>query len=197
MCDAKLASFLEPLLAEAGIEVGDVPGEVADLPALARYVDDLKKKIAAAGIDDGRPPLAEAPDFEPERLAGFAHASAMFHRIEPWRQLTNIDLIRSLCDKYGIVMIFDEVKTGFRIAKGGAQEYFNIKADLVTYAKALANGFPLAAIAGKKEIMGEIGYQKIAHGGTYCANVVATAAAYRNWIGPVLRRLPLAMYKRN
>src|SRR5210317_1618962 len=88
-----------------------------------------------------------------------------------------LELIRSLCDKYGIVMIFDEVKTGFRIAKGGAQAYFNIKADLVTYAKALANGFPLAAIAGKKEIMGEIGYQKIAHGGTYCANVVATAAA--------------------
>ncbi len=88
-----------------------------------------------------------------------------------------LELIRSLCDKYGIVMIMDEVKTGFRIAKGGAQEYFNIQADLVTYAKALANGFPLAAIAGKKEIMGEIGYQKIAHGGTYCANVVATAAA--------------------
>lgn len=88
-----------------------------------------------------------------------------------------LELIRSLCDKYDIVMIMDEVKTGFRIAKGGAQEYFNIQADLVTYAKALANGFPLAAIAGKKEIMGEIGYQKIAHGGTYCANVVATAAA--------------------
>ena len=49
-----------------------------------------------------------------------------------------LELIRSLCDKHGIVMIFDEVKTGFRIAKGGAQEYFNIKADLVTYAKALA-----------------------------------------------------------
>jgi len=88
-----------------------------------------------------------------------------------------LELIRSLCDQYGIVMIMDEVKTGFRIAKGGAQEYFDIQSDLVTYAKALANGFPLAAIAGKKEIMGEIGYQKIAHGGTYCANVVATAAA--------------------
>ena len=86
-------------------------------------------------------------------------------------------MIRSICDKYGIVMIMDEVKTGFRIAKGGAQEYFNVQADLVTYAKALANGFPLAAIAGKREIMGEIGYQKIAHGGTYCGNVVATAAA--------------------
>ena len=88
-----------------------------------------------------------------------------------------LEMVRSLCDKYGIVMIMDEVKTGFRIAKGGAQEYFNIQSDLVTYAKALGNGFPIAAIAGKQEIMGEIGYQKIAHGGTYCGNVVATAAA--------------------
>jgi glutamate-1-semialdehyde 2,1-aminomutase len=88
-----------------------------------------------------------------------------------------LEMVRSLCDKYGIIMIMDEVKTGFRIAKGGAQEYFNVQSDLVTYAKALGNGFPIAAIAGKKEIMGEIGYQKIAHGGTYCANVVATAAA--------------------
>ncbi|NIQ38001.1 MAG: aminotransferase class III-fold pyridoxal phosphate-dependent enzyme, partial [Proteobacteria bacterium] len=69
------------------------------------------------------------------------------------------------------------VKTGFRIAKGGAQEFFKVKADLVTYAKALGNGFPIAAIGGKKEIMGDIGWQKIPHGGTYCANVVAVAAA--------------------
>jgi glutamate-1-semialdehyde 2,1-aminomutase len=88
-----------------------------------------------------------------------------------------LELVRNLCDQYGIVMIMDEVKTGFRISKGGAQEYFNVKADLVTYAKALGNGFPIAAIGGRKEIMGEIGWQKIAHGGTYCANVIAVAAA--------------------
>ncbi len=88
-----------------------------------------------------------------------------------------LELVRSLCDQYGIVMIMDEVKTGFRIAKGGAQEFFKVKGDLVTYAKALGNGFPIAAIGGKKEIMGEIGWQKIPHGGTYCANVVAVAAA--------------------
>lgn len=74
-------------------------------------------------------------------------------------------------------MIMDEVKTGFRVAKGGAQELFKVKADLVTYAKALGNGFPIAAIGGKKEIMGEIGPFKIAHGGTYTGNAVATAAA--------------------
>lgn len=88
-----------------------------------------------------------------------------------------LQFIRKLCDEYGIVMILDEVKTGFRVAKGGAQEYFGVKADLVTYAKALGNGFPIAAIAGKKEIMGEIGPQMIPHGGTYAGNAVATAAA--------------------
>jgi glutamate-1-semialdehyde 2,1-aminomutase len=85
--------------------------------------------------------------------------------------------IRNLCDEYGIVMIMDEVKTGFRIAKGGAQEYFGIQGDLVTYAKAIANGFPLAAIAGKREIMGDVGPMMIPHGGTYAGNAVATAAA--------------------
>ncbi len=88
-----------------------------------------------------------------------------------------LDFIREQCDKYGIIMIVDEVKTGFRIAKGGAQEYFKIRADLVTYAKCLGNGFPAAAIAGQKFIMGEVGPGKIPHGGTYGGNVIAMAAA--------------------
>ncbi|RME07770.1 MAG: aminotransferase class III-fold pyridoxal phosphate-dependent enzyme, partial [Anaerolineae bacterium] len=60
-----------------------------------------------------------------------------------------LEKIRELCDKYGAVLVFDEVKTGFRIANGGAQEYFGIRADLVTYAKSLGNGFPIAAIGGR------------------------------------------------
>jgi len=85
--------------------------------------------------------------------------------------------MRELCDKYGIVMVFDEVKTGFRIANGGAQEYFGIQADLVTYAKAMGNGFPIAAIAGKEEVMMTIQPGSMAHGGTYSGNVVGVAAA--------------------
>ena len=88
-----------------------------------------------------------------------------------------LELIRKLCDEYGIVLIFDEVKTGFRVAKGGAQELFDVRGDLVAYAKAMGNGFPIAAIGGRKEIMGEIGYQKIPHGGTYSGNAVSSAAA--------------------
>lgn len=88
-----------------------------------------------------------------------------------------LEKIRALCDEHGIVMIMDEVKTGFRVGKGGAQELLGVRSDLVTYAKAMGNGFPIAAIAGKKEIMGEIGYQKIPHGGTYSGNAVAAAAS--------------------
>ena len=88
-----------------------------------------------------------------------------------------LEKIRELCDKYGIVMVFDEVKTGFRIANGGAQEFFGIQADLVTFAKAMGNGFPIAAIAGKEDVMMTVQPGAMAHGGTYSANVVATAAA--------------------
>jgi glutamate-1-semialdehyde 2,1-aminomutase len=85
--------------------------------------------------------------------------------------------LRELCDQYGVVLIFDEVKTGFRVARGGAQEYFGVRADLAAYAKAMGNGFPVSAIAGRDEIMAVVQPGKVAHGGTYCGNVVAAAAA--------------------
>jgi glutamate-1-semialdehyde 2,1-aminomutase len=88
-----------------------------------------------------------------------------------------LEKIRELCDKYGIVMVFDEVKTGFRLSNGGAQEYFNIKADLATYAKSLGNGFPIAAIAGKEDVMMTVHPGEVAHGGTYTGNVIGTSAA--------------------
>jgi glutamate-1-semialdehyde 2,1-aminomutase len=88
-----------------------------------------------------------------------------------------LETIRTLCDEYGIVMIMDEVKTGFRIAPGGAQEYFGVCGDLATYAKAMGNGFPIAAVGGSTEVMSSMGPGRTAQGGTYCGNVVGTAAA--------------------
>ena len=85
--------------------------------------------------------------------------------------------IRRLCDEYGIVMIMDEVKTGFRVANGGAQELFGIQADITTYAKSLGNGFPVAAIAGKEDVMMTVNPSGMAHGGTYSGNVAGVAAA--------------------
>jgi glutamate-1-semialdehyde 2,1-aminomutase len=88
-----------------------------------------------------------------------------------------LQIVRDQCTKYGIVMILDEVKTGFRIANGGAQEYYNLKPDLATYAKALANGYPLAALGGKREIMSIIG-QGVSQGGTFTNNKPGVAAAW-------------------
>lgn len=64
-----------------------------------------------------------------------------------------LHFLRDVCNKYGIILIFDEMWTGFRIATGGAQEYFNVKADLSCFSKALANGMPLSVLTGKKDIM--------------------------------------------
>lgn len=61
--------------------------------------------------------------------------------------------LRALCDQHGAVLIFDEVMTGFRLAFGGAQELFNVKADLVTYGKVIGGGLPVGAFGGRKEIM--------------------------------------------
>ncbi len=83
---------------------------------------------------------------------------------------------RELCDRHDVVMIVDEVKTGFRVARGGVQELMNVQADLCTFAKALANGYPISAIAGREEIMRKIG-NGVAHGGTYTAHSVSIAAA--------------------
>jgi glutamate-1-semialdehyde 2,1-aminomutase len=88
-----------------------------------------------------------------------------------------LQLIRKKTEEYGCVFILDEVKTGFRIANGGAQEYYRLKPDLVTYAKALGNGYPIAAFGGKKEIMSIIGHG-VAQGGTYTNNKPGVAGAY-------------------
>jgi glutamate-1-semialdehyde 2,1-aminomutase len=99
-----------------------------------------------------------------------------------------LQFIRQQCDKYEIVMILDEVKTGFRIANGGAQEYYRIKPDLATYAKAFANGYPLAAFGGKREIMSIIGHG-VAQGGTFTNNKPGVAAAWATLT--VLQREPV------
>jgi glutamate-1-semialdehyde 2,1-aminomutase len=88
-----------------------------------------------------------------------------------------LELIRKKTEEYGIVFILDEVKTGFRIANGGAQEFYGIRPDLTTYAKAMGNGYPIAAFGGRREIMSIIGHG-VSHGGTYTNNKPGVAAAF-------------------
>jgi glutamate-1-semialdehyde 2,1-aminomutase len=84
--------------------------------------------------------------------------------------------VRALTEEFKALLIFDEVKTGFRFARGGAAEHFGIRPDLATYAKAMGNGYPVAAFGGRREVMEQLP-RHVSHGGTYAGNRVAAAAA--------------------
>jgi glutamate-1-semialdehyde 2,1-aminomutase len=93
--------------------------------------------------------------------------------------------VRALCDSYGALLIFDEVVTGFRIANGGAQEYFNVSPDLTVLGKVIAGGYPGAgALGGKKEFMQYLGAGLDGHGkkalvgGTLAATPLSCCAGY-------------------
>ncbi|HEU4469747.1 MAG TPA: glutamate-1-semialdehyde 2,1-aminomutase [Flavisolibacter sp.] len=87
--------------------------------------------------------------------------------------------LRKLCDEEGIIYIFDEVMTGFRLAKGGAQERLRIDADLITYGKVIGAGMPVGAFGGKLDIMKQIApLGNIYQAGTLSGNPVAMIAGY-------------------
>jgi glutamate-1-semialdehyde 2,1-aminomutase len=87
--------------------------------------------------------------------------------------------LRKLCDEEGIVFIFDEVMTGFRLAPGGAQERLTIDADLITYGKVIGGGMPVGAFGGKRAIMEHIApLGKVYQAGTLSGNPIAMAAGY-------------------
>jgi glutamate-1-semialdehyde 2,1-aminomutase len=85
--------------------------------------------------------------------------------------------LRRVTRAHNIVLIFDEVITGFRVALGGAQQLYEIEPDLSVFAKALGAGFPVSALAGRREIMELFGSGRVNHSGTYNANLVSLSAA--------------------
>ncbi len=86
--------------------------------------------------------------------------------------------IRRITRKNDIILIFDEVVTGFRLALGGAGEFFGIKPDMATFAKAMGNGFPIAAIAGKREIMQQLSPSgNVYQASTYAGNPTSVSAS--------------------
>jgi glutamate-1-semialdehyde 2,1-aminomutase len=141
-----------------------IPAEVAGTMIPARYnnIDFLRRLFEREGRNIAaiivEPVLGNAAGILPK--AGFHEA------------------IRALTQEFGILLIFDEVKTGFRLAKGGAAEYFGITPDLATYAKAMGNGYPAAAFGGRAEVM-DVLPDKVSHGGTYAGNRVAAAATVK------------------
>ncbi len=90
-----------------------------------------------------------------------------------------LEKIRKICTEKGIVLIFDEVMTGFRLARGGAQELFGIKPDLTTLGKIIGGGLPVGAYGGRKEIMDCVSpVGKVYQAGTLSGNPVAMAAGF-------------------
>jgi glutamate-1-semialdehyde 2,1-aminomutase len=132
-----------------------IPARYNNIGLLRRLFEEQGSDIAAVIVE---PVLGNAQGILPQ--PGF-HAA-----------------MRALTEEFGILLIFDEVKTGFRFAKGGAAEYFGIKPDLATFAKAMGNGYPAAAFGGRREVM-EVLPDKVSHGGTYAGNRVAAAAAVK------------------
>jgi glutamate-1-semialdehyde 2,1-aminomutase len=110
-----------------------------------------------------------------------------------------LNSLRAVTDKNGIVLIFDEIVTGFRLTFGGATEYFGIKPDLVTLGKAIGNGFTLSAVGGKRKILEQLAPRGIVYqGSTYAGNPIATTAGiavlkyllkYKSKLYPKLTRL--------
>jgi glutamate-1-semialdehyde 2,1-aminomutase len=141
-----------------------IPDAVADTIIPARYnnLDLLRRLFEEEGSDIAavivEPVLGNAQGILPQ--PGF-HAA-----------------MRALTEEFGILLIFDEVKTGFRFARGGAAEFFGIRPDLATFAKAMGNGYPAAAFGGRRDIMSQLP-DKVSHGGTYAGNRVAAAAAVK------------------
>jgi glutamate-1-semialdehyde 2,1-aminomutase len=89
-----------------------------------------------------------------------------------------LETLREVTERFGVVLIFDEIITGFRVALGGAQGYYRITPDLTTLGKVMGGGFPLAAFVGKEEIMKMIAPEgKVYQAGTYSGNPVSVAAS--------------------
>ncbi|WP_158301651.1 aspartate aminotransferase family protein [Paenibacillus mesophilus] len=122
-----------------------------DIAALERLLDEFSGQIAAIVI---------AADY------GSMEAGHAFY-----------PAVRALADKHGSLLIFDEIVTGFRIAIGGAQQYFGVTPDLAVFSKGIANGMPLSVYAGRKEVMSCCAPGKVVISSTFGGETLSLAAA--------------------
>ncbi|MEO8295491.1 MAG: aminotransferase class III-fold pyridoxal phosphate-dependent enzyme [Gemmatimonadota bacterium] len=104
-----------------------------------------------------------------------------------------LDTLRSETERAGIVLIFDEIKTGFRLAIGGAGERYGVRPDLAVFGKALANGFPLALVGGRSDFMSSLARTWISS--TLATELVALAAARATLEVMVTQRVPEALHR--
>ena len=101
--------------------------------------------------------------------------------------------LRDICTKNGALLIFDEVKTGAKLAWGGASEFFGVKPDMICLAKSIGGGLPLGAFGASRAVMDLISQHKVFHGGTYNTNRVAMSAGLATF-REVLTRKTMRMW---
>ena len=156
--------------AEAG--PADHPRPVASGPGVPLELADTLVVLAWNDPESFRRVMDERGD----EIAAVITEPAMFNTGGILPEPGYLELLRAETRKHGALLIFDEVITGFRFCRGGAQEWFDVMPDLTTLAKGLGGGFPVAAIGGTREVMGMIAEGRYSHSGTYNANVVQCAA---------------------
>lgn len=140
----------------AGTAKDTLTANFNELDSVQKLVDDYEDEIAAIIVE----PVAGNMGCIPPQ-SGF------------------LEGLRQLCDGQNIILIFDEVMTGFRLARGGAQEYFNVEADLITYGKIIGGGLPVGAFGGKQEIMNQVApLGPVYQAGTLSGNPLAMSAGY-------------------
>jgi glutamate-1-semialdehyde 2,1-aminomutase len=113
---------------------------------------------------------------DPEGLAAVIMEPMMFNAGAILPLPGFLEGVREICTRHGIVLIFDETISGFRVALGGAAQRFGVTPDLAVYGKAMAAGYPCAAIAGRRELFAGVSTGAVTHAGTFNGNVIATAA---------------------
>jgi glutamate-1-semialdehyde 2,1-aminomutase len=124
--DAHLFPGIDPTGVPGALAGTAIPFPYGDLTALGQALDDHKGQLAAVIME---PLRSELPP--PGYLEG----------------------VRSLCDAYGVLLVFDEVSCGFRLRLGGVQEFAGVTPDMAVFAKSMSNGYPMGAVVGKREVM--------------------------------------------
>ncbi|MEM6415281.1 MAG: aminotransferase class III-fold pyridoxal phosphate-dependent enzyme [Pseudomonadota bacterium] len=166
----------QPTLAEVGPRVS--PGEYRFVSASAGIPETTKQRVHLINFND----------LESLRYV-FERNDIACVMLEPAMQNVGVILpqpdylkgVKSLCEEYGAVCVFDEVKTGFRAALGGHQSICGVKPDLSVFGKAIANGYPMAVIGGRKDLMSYFHHhdqeKRVFSGGTYSAHPLNCAAS--------------------
>jgi glutamate-1-semialdehyde 2,1-aminomutase len=155
----------------------DEAGEVETIPDSAGFTEAFRKQVVVVENNNVKALEHALEKYKGKVAAVIMEAICYNCGCMPPRE-GFLQEVRRLCNEQGIVLIFDEVLSGFRMRLGGAQEHYGVTPDLTTLAKALAGGFPLAAVVGKKAIMDALTPGgKVVMSGTYTAAVMPVMAS--------------------